>query len=166
MNIQLITENYIKENSPVTDNVDPKELGPHVQSAQIMYLRPILGLPFYNSILEKFNDQTLNADEIELVQGYIQPFLLYKSLQLALPFFQWNFRNKGLIQNLDDNGQPAGFGEFKFVLNEVKGRSDVNERLLKNYLVDNGDLFPFYGTPFSPAECKGNVDASQGLIFY
>lgn len=165
-NTQLITENYIKNNSPVTANVDPKDLFPHVISAQQMYLRVFLGEEFMEDLQVKYANQTLNADEIELLQNYIQPYLLYKALQLALPFMQYNLRNKGLMVNNDDNANAAGFAEFKFMLNEVKGRSDTNEILLRKFLQSDGNRYPLYRQSPLGGECKLDVDSSQGLIFY
>lgn len=165
-NTQLISENYIKNNSPVTTNVDPKDLFPHVISAQQMYLRVFLGAEFMEDLQVKYANQTLNADEIELVQNYIQPYLLYKALQLALPFMQYNLRNKGLMVNSDDSATPAGFPEFKYMLNEVKGRSDTNELLLRKYLETDGKKYPLYKQSGLGGECKLTVDSSQGLIFY
>lgn len=165
-NTALISETYIKNNSPVTQNVDPKDLFPHVISSQQMYLRVFLGAEFMEDLQVKFANQTLNPDEIDLVQNYVQPYLLYKTLQLALPFMQYNLRNKGLMVNTDDSAGAAGFPEFKYMLNEVKGRSDTNEILLRKFLETNGKNYPLYKQLGLGGDCKLDVDSSQGLIFY
>jgi UDP-galactopyranose mutase len=162
----LISENYIKTNSPVTDMVQAKDLYPHIQTAQFNFLRVTLGSDFYDHILDAFENQTLTPDEITLVQDYIQPSLLYRTLALALPFMQYNLRAKGLMVNSDDSAAAAGINELKFIINETKNRAEVLEEYLRSYLCKYANLYPLYKTQngLTPPDNSTNFDS--GLVFY
>lgn len=164
--IRLITETYFKENSPVTENVQMKDVYPHIDAAQDINLRNILGSEFLDYIKTQYNNQVLTADEIELVQDYIQPAVLYRALYLALPFMQFNLRNKGVMVNTDDAANAAGFSEFKFLLQMIKDRAESNEELLRTYLCKEGSRYPLYKTQdgLTPPDKSTNWDG--GLIFY
>lgn len=164
--IRLITENYFKENSPVTENVQMKDIFPHIDAAQEINLRNILGSEFLDYIKIQYAAQALTPDEIKLVGGFIQPAILYRTLAYALPFMQFNIRNKGVMVNLDDAANAAGFSEFKFLLQTIKDRAESNEELLRLYLDKEGNKFPLYNTQngLTPPDKSTNWDG--GLIFY
>jgi len=164
--IRLITESYFKDNSPVTENVQMKDIFPHIDAAQDINLRNILGSEFMEYIKTQYAAQALTPDEIELVGGFIQPAVLYRSLFLALPFMQFNLRNKGVMINNDDAANAAGFSEFKFLLQTVKDRAESNEELLRLYLCKEGNRFPLYKTQngLTPPDNSTNWDG--GLLFY
>jgi len=164
--IRLITESYFKDNSPVTENVQMKDVFPHIDAAQDINLRNILGSEFMEYIKTQYAAQALTTDEIELVSGYIQPAVLYRALYLALPFMQFNLRNKGVMVNTDDAANAAGFSEFKFLLQTVKDRAESNEELLRLYLCKEGSKYPLYKTQtgLTPPDPSTNWDG--GLLFY
>lgn len=164
--IRIITENYIKENTPLTENNQMKDIFPHIDTAQEVHLQQILGSDFYEDILNKFDNQTLNQYEVKLVSDYIKPALLYRTLYLALPFIQYNLRNKGLMVNTDDASISASQNQFLFMYNIVRDRAIGNEDLLKKYLCKNDKLFPKYKNPdglILPDKKRGNTG---GLYFY
>lgn len=166
MKIRLITENYFKDNSPVTENVQMKDIYPHIDAAQDINLRQILGSEFFKYIKGKYDTQILTPNEIILMRDYIQPSVLYRTLAYALPFMQFNLRNKGVMVNTDDAANAAGFSEFKFLLQTVKDRAENNEELLRLYLHKNTELYPEYKLQngLTPPDNSTNFDG--GLIFY
>lgn len=165
-NIKLITENYIKVNSPTTLGVQMKDLNSHIDSAQDLFLRVIIGDSFMEYLKTKFNLQTLSPDETELVQNYIQPAVLWRSLALASPFLQYNLRAKGYMNNTDDAGNPADFGQVKFLINELKNRAEVHEELLSRYLCTNSAKFSQYTQQDGLTQPDGSSNFDSGLIFY
>jgi len=162
----FITENYIKDNSPVTDNVDPKDLSSHITAAEHNFLRPILGSQFYDELVAKFSNQTLSPDEILLMERYIQPAVLWRTIALALPWIQYNLRNKGLMVNTDDAAAAADFAQVKFMLNEAGGRANINEDLLVKFLTKNSNEFPEYKDQDGLTPPEGEEPNSSNLLFY
>lgn len=164
--IRLITETYFKENSPVTENVQMKDVFPHIDAAQDINLRNILGSEFFDYIKVNYAAQTLTETEIELVHDFIQPAVLYRTLYLSLPFMQFNLRNKGVMVNTDDAAAAAGFSEFKFLLQTIKDRAESNEELLRLYLVKEGSQYPLFTTQNGLTLPDKSTNFDGGLIFY
>lgn len=142
MKIRLISEQYIKENSPLSINVQMKDVFPHIDIAQDTNLAQILGSDFLESIKTKFNNQSLNPDEITLVNDYIKPALLWRSLSLSLPFIHYNIRNKGLIQNTDEAGVSSDIVAYKLLNSTLTERAETYETLLLKFLCKNSSLYP------------------------
>lgn len=167
--ITFIDEDYIKKNSPVTYNVQPVDLYPHLDDAQQIHIQNILGDTFYEDLLTKFDAGTLNTDEQTLVDKYLKPALLWRTLWLALPFLTSQLRSKGLIQYSDESGQQSDIKSFYFVRNVVEDRAGYRENLMVKYLKKNESLFPLYKNVsnddiIKPDKEQNNQD--MGFIFY
>jgi hypothetical protein len=166
MAIYLITEQYIKENSPVTSNVNMKDLFPNITAAQTLFLQPILGSEFYEHIIQAFDNQTLTPDEVTLVQDYIKPGVLWRTLALSLPWLQFNLRAKGVLTSTDDFAFPTSTPDLKYIINEAANRAEFQEKLLNVYLCKEASLFPLYKTQSGLIEPQKKNNSGHGLIFY
>lgn len=166
--VYLISQNYLRENSPITDNVQEKDLFPHIIAAQETYTQKILGSKFYEHIIEAFSAQTLNANEIELVQNYIKPQVLWRTVDLALPWVANNIRGKGILKNTDENAVVSDFREMNYLRNEASNRAEQNEQLLFDYLQKNQSLFPEYKDQQDALIEKSDDDNQydNGFLFY
>lgn len=163
----FITEQYVKDNSPVTNNVDPKLIYPHIDGAEKLWIRAVLGSDFYDYLKAAFDAQTLNADELELLVYWIKPAELWRAIAMALPWMQWSLRNKGLQTQNDDYSASAGTSETKYMINEATNRAEFYEDQLKRYLCKNNSLFPQY---INQSDAINQPDTStswdSGLLFY
>jgi len=140
----LVSEQYLRDNLPISRNLDTKDVTPNVQAAQELYLQDILGSNFYQYIMNAFSAQTLNNDEVTLVQDYIKPAVAYRALQMALPFLQYNIKNKGAMRQTTEFGDSADFTQLRFILNEVNNRAEFYEKRLVTYLSQYNNLYPQY----------------------
>lgn len=78
MTVLLISEEYVKTNSGIDDNVYGKFLLPAIREAQEMGLQTIIGGNLYDAIMSKVADGTI-ADDFDykyLLDKHIQPYLL------------------------------------------------------------------------------------------
>lgn len=164
--MNFITETYLKEKSPITTNVDPKDLYPHIDSAEKLFTRVILGSSFYDYLIDKFESQTLNSDETELVQNYVKPAVMWRTLVLALPWINYNLRNKGIMQNTDDNANTTDFGIYRYMQNEAKNRAEQSENELQKYLCKNASDFPQYQNQDGLTPPNKSTNWDSGLIMY
>lgn len=166
MAVYLITEEYIKQNSPVTTNVQMKDLFPHIIAAQNLFLQNILGSEFFDHIQKAFEDQTLTANETILVQDYIKPAVLWRTLTMSMPWLQLNLRAKGVLINTDDNANPSPMSDLKYLINEATNRAEFQEQLLVKYLCKNMNLFPLYKTQDGLTKPDKGNQWRNGLIMY
>ena len=164
----LVSEQYLRDNLPISRNLDTKDVTPNIQAAQELYLQDILGSVFYEYIMNVFSAQTLNANEVILVQDYIKPAVAYRTLEMALPFLQYQIKNKGAARQTSEFGDSADFTQLRFIINEVGNRAQFYERRLVRYLSINGTLFPQYvsnNDDIIKPNPKNGWD-NGGLLFY
>lgn len=164
--VYLITENYIKENSPVTQAVNMKDLFPHIIAAQELFVQNILGSEFYTHILNSFENQNLTPEEVTLVQDYVKPAVLWRTVSLALPWLQFNLRAKGVLTNTDDNAFPSSTLDLKYLRNEASNRAEFQENLLTKFLCKESNDYPLYNTQSGLTLPDERNKFRNGLIIY
>lgn len=142
-NTLFIGEQYLKEKTVLSKNIDIDLIVPNIEFAQDNYIQSILGSTFYKSLQSTYSNQTLNVDEIDLVE-LIKPVLAYRASEASLPFVYMQIRNKGINKLNSENATPADFSEMKYLRELLISRSEFYEQRLINYLNLNGSKFPDY----------------------
>ena len=74
--VLFISEDYIKSNTIIDENVDVKLLLPTVLDVQNLELHTCIGTGLYDDLKTKIAGNTTNADEDTLIKSYIAPMLL------------------------------------------------------------------------------------------
>lgn len=165
--ITFVSEQYMRDNLPISRNLDTKDIQPNIQMAEELYIQDILGSVFYEYLYSGFTAQTLSGNEVTLVQDYIKPAEAYRALHLSLPFLQYQVKNKGPQRQNSEFSESADLTQLKFLINEADNRAQFYEKRLVKYLCMNSNLFPQYTTNndgvIQPNPKNG---WSQGLIFY
>jgi hypothetical protein len=166
MIIAFVSEAYMKSFTPIGDLVEFTELKSSIELSQDSFIQDILGTNFYVYLQGIYSAQTLNTNEIELVNR-LKPALAYRVASEALPFINYQIKNKGLLQQSGDYSQSADLDATKYVRNELANRAEFYAKRLSTYLCENSTLFPQYitdnGDDMSPN--KGGYDGG-GLAFW
>jgi hypothetical protein len=140
--VYFVTTNYLKDSTIVANNVDDKILVPSIRSASDAYTRSIIGIHFYNILLTKFNNQTLNPDEIILVQEYIKPAVAWRAASEVVVASSYQITNKGTqIQSGDFSSSPE-YRAIMFVNHHASDRASFYEDVLLKWMYDNRNTFP------------------------
>lgn len=139
----FVTENFIKTRTQVSQNVDFDDIAPNIRVAAIDYIRPILGKEFFDDLLEKYNNQTLNSDEEELVE-IIQMIVAYRAVDATIPFVTFRISNKGVSALNGEFSTSEGLNVINYLRNELKQAASTKEDELKNFLKLRADDFPIY----------------------
>lgn len=161
----FITEAYIKNNTPITKNVDVTDVTPYIKSVSDMRIQAILGSVFYNDILTKYNAQTLSANETTLVE-YIQPVVAWYAASDAAFGLSYQLKNKGVQQQFGDFSQQVSQGEVAFTMDHYGQKARFYEARLKAWLIENKALFTIFisesnkDTDLRPylLDCDDNLD--------
>jgi hypothetical protein len=140
--IYFVTEQYIKTYTPITQNVDVNDFLPLIKSAADGYVRSYLGTYFYNDLLTKYNAQTLNPDEITLVQDYIKDAVAWRACSESVLTLSYQLKNKGIQSQSGDFSANPGFQPVSFISHHYRDKADFYDGRLKKYLLDNRDLYP------------------------
>jgi hypothetical protein len=141
--IYFITENYLKNQTPITNNVDVNDLTPFVRTASDMTVQPILGTYFYEDLLTKYNAQTLSNDE-QILVTYIQPCIAWRTCADAVIGLSRQLKNKGLQSQQGDFSSSVTMQEIAFYTDEYRQKETFYINRLVTYLKDNKDLFSVY----------------------
>lgn len=165
--IYFVSEQYLQDNLPISRNLDIKDLTPHLQMAEELFIQDILGANFYTYLINAFSAQTLNANEITLVQDYIKPAEAYRCLALALPFLNGQIKNKGAQHQFEDYSENPDLTYLKYLQNELDNRSQFYDKRLNSFLSLSGSSYPQYTTNNSDI-ISPNITAGwdSGLIMY
>jgi len=164
--IDLISENYFRDIVPFNGNVDFKDIAPHINLSQDIFLQPILGSNFYDEILGKYDAQTLSTDEITLV-AHIKPCVAFRTALAAIPFITFNVKNKGIQTQSGDFSTDVEASTLHFIANKLENSAEFYERRLINYLEDNEALFPGF-TVNNDDDMKPDGDSpfDSGIALY
>jgi hypothetical protein len=190
-NVLLISEQKLKESTPINENVDSSELRFSITQAQTIFVQETLGTNLYEKILSlvqtgDINDP-LNINYKELLNNFIQPMLISFSYYLALDNFFVKFVNTGLQQFDGEQSRSIGYKEFQYLKQTAKDNAEFNDNLLRRHLVfnnwkypeytivtNNGQLIPEFGGAFKasivlPPSGRGgraNVSGNYGSDYF
>jgi hypothetical protein len=147
-NVLLITEQKLKDNTSINENVDSAELRFCIQQSQTIFIQESLGTNLYEYILLLVQNGDINlAGNIkykELLNNFIQPTLISFSYYLALDNFFVKFVNVGLQSFRSEQSNPIGIREFKYLKDNAKAQAEFNDNLLRRHLVFNNQDYPQY----------------------
>ena len=167
--IYFVTENYLKNQTPITANVDVTDVTPFIKTQSDMRVQPILGTYFYKYMLTGYNAQTLNNDEETLVT-YIQPVVAWRSAEDAVFGLSYQLKNKGLQLQNGDYSTSVTREEVNFAQDHYAQKAAFYEVRLYNYLKENKDLFPEFiselnkDSDIKPTKTKDNGYTDSILI--
>ena len=140
----LVSEQRLKQYTSLDNNTRVEEITPWILAAQDIYIQEILGTKFYNHLKQAVINTTLNSDERDLLDEYIQPMLCHYALYLMLPSIKYKIVEKGLLSGTSEETAPTPLDELQYVRqSELDLAQFYNERL-REFLRDNPGMFPDY----------------------
>jgi hypothetical protein len=140
----LVSAKKIKSFTEVNENVDEILLLANIQIAQDLGLQGLLGSRFYAHILNAAKNSTLTGPELELLQDYIQPYLLWRATWEALPTLYMRVMNKSVIVGSTEQGNPVGTKDLNYLRNIHENRYSFYAQRMMDYLRNNPSDFPLY----------------------
>lgn len=147
----LISEVKLKNYTNINKNVDMDVLKAEIQIAQDIDVQTILGTLFYKHLLNGIQEDgttTWNADERELVNDYLQPFLVQTAYFNAIPQIMYRTMNRGIVEGEMQNAKSVDIETMKYLRNVQKARADFYlQRLMDWLLIGRGqNKFPQYNS--------------------
>ena len=145
MGVLMISQSKLKAFCDINENLDVELLLPNIQISQD-YLQTIIGTKLYKHLLDAIENETLNSDEVTLLEDYIQPSLLHRSYYEAIPSLWIRVMNKGLISPTSEQGNSVDAGSMKYLRNIQENRYQFYNQRLQDWLNSKSNLFPQYNT--------------------
>ncbi len=146
MNAYFFSENYLKSNTPVSNNVDYEDIKPFIEPAQETLIRSRIGKSLYDRLLQSIEQEDWNPDELELIK-LIRPSVMYYTVYLALPFLQSKIRNKGIVKGTDQFLQTISRQDQLDLRQEFKEMSGFYMRRVEEWLCLYSSRYPQYSDP-------------------
>ena len=138
---------FIKNNTPIDENVDEKYLMIAIKEAQEKEIRRYCGTALYNELVTQVAASTLTALNTTLLTDYIRPCLKYWTIYEAAPFLKFKFTNKNVVTKNSDNSSNVDMKEFEKVMKFIEQNARYYGKMLTYYLIQNMTSYPLYSQP-------------------
>lgn len=144
-----INTSYLKSLTPINNNIDITEVSNHIETAQVVFTRELLGKLLYDDINNKNTSNTLASKDLELFD-LCKPAIAYRASEIAIPFLGIKIRNKGVVRLNDEYATPASVEEIKYLRHELKNRAEYYEKQIQNFLFEYQVDFPLWLSSNNP----------------
>lgn len=146
--IHFISETVLKNNSPISLNVEPSLLNIAITDAQDMRIQNALGTNLYEKIKTLISTGDISTATYTtyktLLDDYIVPATIYGALNECLNYVRYKVMNKGVMSQNSDNSTPLELEEVKYFQQNILNKAEFKEQRLIDYLIENSTLFPEY----------------------
>lgn len=150
-NTMLAAPDDVKAASYVNYNVDDSILGASIRETQEIHLQSIIGSNLFYRLQElvynavKGNedniDEEANALYKELLDDYVSPYLINKTVAVLCVPLSYKLRNIGVSKSKDDNIDSVSLREVMAVQNRFNTMSATYATQLSKYLCLHKDDF-------------------------
>jgi hypothetical protein len=149
--VLFISEQFIKDNSYIDDNVDVKVLRQVIYTAQQMRIKPIVGTGIYDDLVTGVEAGDLTnvggVNYKSLMDDYIQPCVEWWSLYESLLPLTLKIRNKGVQTQSSDNSQPQSMSDLKVYMDYLEDRAEWFSERATLFLCANESTYPKFNNP-------------------
>jgi hypothetical protein len=159
----FISKTYLVEHSPLSGNIDIKEIYPFARTAEEIYIQEAIGTKLFDRLIESLNASPKNttANETILLKK-IRSALLWFTCYDALPFLDIKVRAVGIVRQGGDNLQSVNREDISYLRKECKNKADFYLTMVQKYLCENSSLFSEYrGGNWGCSELFPNTNVSN-----
>lgn len=143
--ILLVSEDFVKTNSALNDNLWGKFLLPAIREAQDINLQIYLGECLYKTILGMVQDGSITASTNEsykaLLDDYIQPYLLYQVQANIIPTINVKLGNIGSVISNDEHISTLSQANIELVQRDFQLKADFYAQRMLNFILNHSSEF-------------------------
>lgn len=143
--ILLISEEFIKSISSISDNLSSKYLTPSIREAQEIDFRNIVGYTMLEKIKTLYDNDDIKKPENSHYSELLEMscyFMTYATLAYVTMKTSYKISNIGVSRTTDENVQSVSFDEVQKVADYYRSRADYYKNSLQEWLRYNQDKFP------------------------
>lgn len=164
-NVLLISEDYIKSNSTLDNNISGKYLQAAITSAQDVELQSTIGTKLLEALQKKCINwidphtpvhpieppEPLSSDSIddsdnyrykELLDYYVQPYLLYQVLSEIVIPISYKLGNFGVMRTDDEKDIAAEASQVNQIKKYYRDKADFFKTRLQDFIITYYNEFP------------------------
>lgn len=139
--VLLISEDYIKSITNISDNLANDYLLPSIKLAQDIELESTIGTRLLEKIQELiYNNDISNENNSMyklLLDKYIQPYLAYATIQHLAPTVSYKLANQGVLRTDDEKSYNVTSNEVDKVADYYNHLSNTYKKRLQLFLIAN-----------------------------
>lgn len=190
-NVLLISEDYIKSESNLDNNVSGKYLQSAIKLAQDIELQSLIGTKLLEALQKKCIDwvdpsvEGTVADSIddpdnikykELLDYYVTPFLLFQVLSEVIVPITYKLSNFGVMRTDDEKDIAADASQVNLLRKYYKDKADFFKARLQDWVITYYNDFPelysykplkdMYPNLYSASSCGIWLGGARGKGFY
>lgn len=152
-NILFISETALKDNSFLSDNVDPKQLLPTMKMVQDQFVHPLLGTALYKKLQDLVASQPVPDGPYKLLlDDYLTDVMVWRVLsELPMPL-QYKMLNKGVVTRSGETFQTVSPTDVNTMMDYCRTKAEWYSERVTDYLCENSSLYPEYENPGSGAD--------------
>jgi hypothetical protein len=147
--VLFISEDFLKDNTQVSKNVDVKYIREAILWAQDSEIQTVLGTTFYEELKADVIGNTLAGVNKALMDDYILPCLKHFVTSECVAMAHYKITNKGVQVQNSEQSQPAFRSEVDFLIEKEKNKGQWYKQRLIDYLCEFEVQFPSYANPDS-----------------
>lgn len=157
--VYLISEQTLKSETILNDNVGGEYIAPSIETSQDIYLQQLIGTALLDKIYELVKNGSISGDYKILLDDYITNYLKYKVLaEITIPL-AYKYRNSGLVQTTNDNVASTTMRDAALVQNHYEMRATFYAERMTKYLNANSDKFPEYRSIRDGADIMADAES-------
>lgn len=156
--IVLITEKLLKDHSPITNNVDIKDIVPYIGIAQKLHINEILGIALLSELEQQILTNSLTPENGDLILK-IAPALSYWVCYQALPFHWAKWVNKGVTTLESENSNATSLKEIGQLRQWLKDDAQTLTQQLIDFLCKCKSNYPLW---MPEVDCNCGCNDSNG----
>lgn len=148
----MVSEQFIKDTTVIDENVDMKLLRDTIELCQEKYILPIIGTGIYNQINTQILAGSVGADNVTLLDSYIQKALKYWVQYEGVDVLTYKFTNKSVVKKNSENSQPIEMEEVRRLMEKWRNNAEMYSQRLTDYLIANNTIYTLYDNPGSTSD--------------
>lgn len=171
MDVLIISEELLKDYSPITDDTVIKEFVPYIGIVQAIYIEPILGEELLDELKLQVKNNSLTPFNSALILK-IAPALSHFTVYQGLPFHWATIVNKGITIRESENSKALTTDDLAWLSRRVRNDAETLLNLTIKYLCKCKDNYPLWNPDkdYCNTGCgcngsRGNSKFDGGVFF-
>ena len=143
----FITRNDIIKNSPLQGAIDADALLPFMNTAQVKYIKNLLGTVLYEYLQAQIIAGTVSSLSVayqDLLDDHIKPTLIWYTCVEYIPFSSIQFKSNGAVKQASEQGAAPSKLEIDYLKQQAQSNADYYALRLQNYLISYSNSIPQY----------------------
>jgi len=144
--VQLINIAYIKQYTVVNDSVEANLANPAIKLAQDKFIKSYLGTNLYDKIIADVAAGTISGDYLDLLNDYIKPMLLWRTMVELYPSLYVKVQNGSIVLRTSDDTQTLDQSFINKLVADATNNAQHYTQDFIDYMRNYNNLFPEYNT--------------------